>query len=210
MRIDRRRRSADQNRRLRTDIAQAAFAKGIDGRVCGEGCTIECPRCGSTGCQCTCGPHCPEARRQLSSDPENYPIEPAILPLVFEMKRLGMFRPCWSCEGHLDADGGPWKLPRVWFYCDSTAHIRLLADGIKELELAGKLSVPWKLVVTFSDPDNPDTTFSLEPVSRSADESTLWARRGDVIAIAKSLQTMISTQARQLQRQAGASLADAT
>jgi len=210
MRIDRHRRAADQTRRLRTDITRAAFAKGVDGRVCGAGCTMECPKCGATGCQCACRPGCPQAPRQLSSDPENYPIEPAITPLVYEMKRLGMFRPCWSCEGHLGVDGALWKLPRVWFYCDSTAHVRLLADGVKELEMAGRLSTPWKVVVTYSDPDNPDTTFSLEPAPRSGERSTLTALRGDVARIAESLQTMISAQARKLQRQARTSLADAT
>ena len=36
----------------------------------------------------------------LSSDPERYPIEPGIVPLVFALRGLRVFEPCWSCEGH--------------------------------------------------------------------------------------------------------------
>jgi hypothetical protein len=164
MRIDRRKQTASRARRLADEIAEAVESQGVDGRVCRETCTIVCPTCGSTACQCACSPHCPQAPQALSSDPEKHPVEPAIMPLVYEMVRLGTFRPCWSCEGHLGKDGALWKVPRVWFYCDSVALPRLLSDGLKDLRHAGSLSTSWQVVVTFSDRDNPDTTFSLEPV----------------------------------------------
>jgi hypothetical protein len=100
----------------------------------------------------------------LSSEGARYPIEPGVVGLVFEMKRLGVFTPCWSCEGHPQPDGTPHKLPQVWFYSDSLLHVRLLAAGVSKLKRDGRLSTPWQVAVTYSDPENPETTFALEPV----------------------------------------------
>lgn len=99
----------------------------------------------------------------ISSEPEKYPLERGIVPLVYELKRLDVFQPCWSCEGHDGADGELWKSPRVWFYSGSVVHLRLLATTIETLHLEGHLNTPWRVALTFSDNDNPDTTFSLEP-----------------------------------------------
>jgi len=86
-----------------------------------------------------------------------------VAPLVFELKKLGVFYPCWSCEGHTDCSGNLWKIPRVWFYADSVIHIRALSEATNRLFHAGRLATRWAVVVTHSDPANPDTTFSLEP-----------------------------------------------
>lgn len=201
MRIKRHNSTAAQTDRYRSDLADAAAAKGIAGRVCGEECALVCPHCGSTACQCLCSPACENAPRALSVDP-NMPIEPEIAPLVFEMKRLGLFTPCWSCEGHLGTDGTLWKVPRVWFYCDSTTHLRLLADGLKAMEISRKLSTPWQVVVTFSDTDNPATTFSLEPAVPAQGTADLSTLQRDVRTIALSLEEMISEQAGSLRQAA--------
>ncbi len=208
MRIERRAMSAKQTRRLGEEIAEAAFAECIDGRVCGEICTIKCGRCGSISCQCMCAPDCPDAPKHLSSDPDKHLLERGIAPLVFEMKRLGMFRPCWSCEGHVNAEGSLWKLPRVWFYCDSVINVRLLAEVVCKLKTTERLSVPWQVVVNFFDPDNPNTVFSLEPVPLTGDKGTLSALQSDAVEIAKSLEPVISKHALRLQRECGAQLAD--
>ena len=207
MRIERRDRTMERNRQLGADIAEAAFTKGVDGRVCGEQCILKCSQCGSSTCQCDCAPECPEAPRALSADPDRYPVEPGITPLVFEMKRLGLVRPCWSCEGHLRPDGSLWKVPAVWFYAKSLVHVRLLASGLERMRHAGKLSVSWRIAVTFSDPDNPETTFSLEPVRAFDNEPSLPALRNDVAEIARSLHGMMTGEARTLQRDAGKALA---
>lgn len=142
---------------------------------------------------------CPEAPKALTSDPVNYPIETGIVPLVFEMKRLGIFDPCWSCEGHLGPAGNLWKLPRVWFYCESLVHVRLLVDGLKDMEVAGRLSCGWRVAVTFSGPDNPETTFSLEPIVESEDASLLPKLQADANLIASCLEELITRQGRKLQ-----------
>lgn len=146
-----------------------------------------------------CTPTCPDAPKALTSDPVNYPIETGIVPLVFEMKRLGIFEPCWSCEGHLGPTGDLWKLPRVWFYSESTVHIRLLVDGLKDMHIAGDLTHDWQVVVTFSDPDNPETTFSLEPVVETGQASLLPKLQADANVIAKSMEKLITEQGKQLQ-----------
>jgi hypothetical protein len=96
-----------------------------------------------------------------------------------------VFHPCWSCEGPTDETGRLWKLPRVWFYADSVVHIRGLSDALNRLFHAGQLSVRWHLVLTHSDPDNPDTTFSLEP--ETAVETSLGALQGDLRVMADDL-----------------------
>ncbi len=75
----------------------------------------------------------------MSCDPDHHPIEPAVLPLVFAMKRQGTFQPCWSCEGHLGLDGTLWKIPRIWFYARSLVAARLLTEGLGDLYQAGAL-----------------------------------------------------------------------
>lgn len=207
MRITRRGPSKDRSISLGRDIAAAAAARAVDGRVCGDACAKRCAQCGSMRCQCSCSPRCPDAARALSVDPQRYPIESAILPLVYEMKRLGLFVPCWSCEGHARPDGTLWKVPRVWFYCDSMVHLRLLTDGLGRLKHAGTIKSPWQVVVTFSDSDNPETTFSLEPALQPGETVSLRALQDDVSAIARSLQSMINVEARSLERETRAARA---
>lgn len=122
-----------------------------------------CVHCADYTPSTRCHRYCPAAPRRLSSEGERSPVEPLVAPLVFELKKLGVFYPCWSCEGHCDQAGRLWKIPRVWFYADSVVHVRGLANAINRLFNAGRLSSPWRVVLTHSDEDNPDTTFSLEP-----------------------------------------------
>jgi hypothetical protein len=121
------------------------------------------PRCPDYTCSTRCHRYCTAAPTRLSSEGERGPVEPLVAPLVFEIKKLGVFYPCWSCEGHTDQAGNTLKIPRVWFYSDSVVHIRALTDAVNRLFHAGRLSVRWHVVLTYSDPGNPDTTFSLEP-----------------------------------------------
>lgn len=139
------------------------------------------------------------AHRALSVDPDRYPIEPRILPLVFELKRLRIFDPCWSCEGHLGTDGSLWKLPSVWFYCSGMVYLRLLADGLNHLKRVGILHAPWEVAVTYSDADNPDTTFSLQPVFAQLGTTSLTMLQEDVREIACSLDAMMEAGGRALQ-----------
>ena len=87
-----------------------------DLRPCPD-CDLPCPAHASPECCCGCSAACPDVSRQMSVEPDAYPIEPGIAPLVFEFYALRLCPPCWSCEGHVDAAGKLTRLPRVWFFC---------------------------------------------------------------------------------------------
>ena len=117
------------------------------GRVCRPECDAVCPSCSFTFCACCCSCDCAYIPAVLTSDP-NFPIETMIAPLAFELKRLGVFEPCWSCEGHNDHDDKLWKIPRVWFNCASVVHVRLLSDVLKELEIDELINGPRRAIPT--------------------------------------------------------------
>jgi hypothetical protein len=196
MRIQRHARSCERELQVSAELEAAARARGAPGRICGPHCTTVCRSCGSTACQCQCSPYCTEASLALSSDPQTHPIEPRITPLVFAMKRTGLFDACWSCEGHDGSDGRLSKTPGVWFYCDALTHVRLLAAGVGKLGQTGRLSTPWRVAVTFSDPDNPDPTFVLEPALAPGASARLADLQRDADEIARALGAMMSDEAR--------------
>jgi hypothetical protein len=137
-----------------------------------------CPRCPDFKPSTGCHRNCAAAPVRLSSEGERGPIEPLVAPLVFELKKLGVFYPCWSCEGHTNAAGDLWRVPNVWFYSDSVVHVRALGEAVGQLHAGRQLSARWHLAVTYSDASNPDTTFSLEP--DAAADSSLSALQGDL------------------------------
>lgn len=190
MRIHRRSRTAAAERAL---LVAAAELRGEPpgGRVCGPACASICPKCGQTNCRCACAPTCEMAPRTLSSDPDNNPIEAAVVPLVYELQRLGLAEPCWSCEGHLDPRGALWKLPRIWFYCDSPARLRLLADALDTLATEKRLSTPWRVGVAPSERDNPDTIYQLEPSFDPGVSGRLSDLQRDIATIADNLDRVL-------------------
>ncbi len=194
MKIDRRKDGRGRVAQIRQELGEILHG-GIDGVPV---CAPDCPQAGPE----RCSRHCPDIPRMLSSDPEKHPLESRIAPLVYELKRLEVFDPCWSCEGHNGTDGALWKIPRVWFYCRSVVHLRVLADALKELHLDRRLSVPWCVVLTFSDRDNADTTFSLEP-DPAAPRPPLAALQRDLDTIAGHLRDVVFDEARKLSRNAG-------
>lgn len=140
---------------LRELLSQPSEA---DLRVCPE-CTLTCPSCGSTACTCVCSMDCQHIPAQMTSD-SRFPIEPAIAPLVYALSSLRVCEPCWSCEGHADAQGKVIRIPRVWFYCRSLTYPRLMDRYFSHLKLKKRLNYPWHLCVTHSDADNADAAFS--------------------------------------------------
>lgn len=188
MRIARLKKSAKKQSEVRKELEQITRAEPGKPPVCADHCTkYE---------EMLCHRDCPDARFMLSSDAE-YPLEPKITPVVFELKRLGVYHPCWSCEGHLGLAGEIWKLPCVWFYAESVIHVRVLADSMVELHLDGKLNVRWEVVLTVADSDNTDTSFSLQPNLRG-EETTLPALHQDLQNIAGHLRRMVVERAEKL------------
>jgi hypothetical protein len=129
----------------------------------------------------------------LSSDPEHHPIEAGILPLVFALRCLRVYEPCWSCEGH---DGGVPKLPRVWFYCRSLAYLKLLSELLADLRRTKALTSHWQVRLTFSTGDAPDPAFAIEPDLEPSAVPALRALQTDVRTIARELENGIKARAR--------------
>jgi len=179
LRIEPRRDVAARKSLIAREVRRAHELGPIPDPVCCAGCPDYAP-------SISCHRYCPAAARRLSSEGERSPLEPVVAPLVFELKKLGVFYPCWSCEGHTDCSGNLRKIPRVWFYADSVIHIRALSEAINRLFHAGRLAARWAVVVTHSDPANPDTTFSLEPEPGMVQD--LPALHGDLRAMADELE----------------------
>lgn len=193
MRIARLKKSAREQGDVRRELHEVTKAEPVKPPVCGDHCpTYE---------ESQCHMHCPEARFMLSSEVD-YPLEAKIAPVVFELKRMGVYHPCWSCEGHDGEDGKLWKRPRVWFYAQSIIHVRLLADAMAELYINEKLNVQWEVVLTATDRDNTDTRFSLQP-NLTGDDTRLGELHQDLESIAAHLRQMIIARAEELAEHTG-------
>jgi len=131
----------------------------------------------------------------MSSDPDKYPIEAGILPLVYAFNCLGACNPFWSCEGHIGPAGLVNRLPRVWFYARSVLYPRLITEYAAKLHVQKLTCHPWHVTVTHSDPTNLDTAFSLDPNISLEAEPTLASLRADIGAIAENLVTGIKAKA---------------
>ncbi len=127
------------------------------------GCKIPCPHSHSITSTEMCSPGCPNAPLEMSSDPENFPIESHIVPLVYSLNTMRTMTPCWSCEGHQNAGGYLYKIPRVWFYSTSNFYPKLLAEFTNQLHGMHRLKNPWHVVVLPYSQSTFSTAYSLEP-----------------------------------------------
>lgn len=184
------RRNRSARKTVKRDVSRARKLAPVPEPVCACDCPDYDPAVG-------CHRFCQAAPLRLSSDPTS-PLEPQIAPLTFELKRLGVFHPCWSCEGHNDEAGQLWKLPRVWFYANSVVHIRALGEAIDRLYLEKRIKARWHVVLTYSDADNPDTTFSLEPEPAAGVQ--LSALQADARTIAENLDAHFRVACERLQQ----------
>lgn len=158
---------------------------GRELRVCPD-CALPCPCSGSPTCTCHCGPHCPHAPQQLSSEGDRYPVEPKIVPLVFAFQELRVCPPCWSCEGHVRGDGEVFRLPQVWFYARSLVYVRLIGEWLRALRHEGRTANPWHVCVSHSE-SGLDTAFSLEPDLKMMASVDLPSLQRDVLVLASGL-----------------------
>lgn len=192
----------DSLRRELARIAEGRLEK--TGRPCPE-CAISCPCSDSKTCTCACSPLCEQAARQLSSDPERFPIESGIQPLVHALNRIAGFQTIWSCEGHEGADGRLYRLPAVWFYLDAriSDEVRalplLLSDYLSQLCGAGKLSCSWQLRIG-SWSRHPVIAYALEPQNHPETPLSLPDLWHDVTALADGLAQGLRNAARQRTR----------
>ena len=189
--------------RLIGEIGMLASPRPPETRICGTHCNEICPACGKRDCTCACTRDCRHIARALSSEPDRFPLEPGIASLVFALKCLGAFDPCWSCEGHNDVSGKLFRLPQVWFYCDSTVQVRLLSDALSDLSGGQRVRADWRVSVTYSDDDNPKTTFALLPFLSDSRETSLIDLQKDVDTIAREIGPRILAASKKLLGQLG-------
>jgi len=119
------------------------------------------------------------------------------VPLVFAFQSLRGCVPCWSCEGHLDAQGGLLRPPQVWFYARSPVYLRLLGDGLSALRAAGRLAHPWQIRLSYSEGDL-DPAFSLEPDLTQIPAPSLRALWADIPVLAEALAPEMRRRAQEI------------
>jgi hypothetical protein len=108
-------------------------------------CSLICKSCKSVKCLCLCSPTCRYAAKALSSDPDNYPIESEILPLVYALSETPVFETCWSCEGHETQNKKLIRAPQVWFYAEHSDVPILLCKAVDNMYINKKIINNWDI-----------------------------------------------------------------
>lgn len=144
-----------------------------------------------------CSVKCVDAPAALSIDPVQYPIEPNVVPLVYELAATRMLETCWSCEGHMDDNNELRKVPQVSFYAASPVYVKLLSLYLDELQNSKRLSYDWHIVITDFAQTN-GLTYSVQPNLNLVSNPHLGRMQMDLKTIADSLHTKLKAQARKL------------
>ena len=131
-----------------------------------------------------CSTQCQYAPRMMSGEPEKFPIEAGIVPLVYALYSLRLVTPCWSCEGHLSNDGKIGKLPKVWFYSASSFYPKMIAQVLGSLQAHHKIGYSWMVRVLPFSQSTFSTTYSIEA---SPSDASLDALQKDIIVLGHQL-----------------------
>jgi hypothetical protein len=185
MRLEKRRDNANDGLALREAIATLRAGCAGNTAPCAVGCRHQPARN-------DCSPNCPDARTSLSSDPVNEPLEATIAPLVYQLAKLRVFQPYWSCGGHNRPDGSIWKAPRIWFYCADVVHARVLADCLLDPKVRKLLKCRWQVALTYCEPGNTGAAFAIEPAAETG--TTLAELQSDARRLAEVLPQAVSSQ----------------
>lgn len=154
-----------------------------------------CPSC-EQHIRSDCNSKCANASSSLSIDPDKYPIETNITPLVFEITATCVMQTCWSCEGHLDENNNLWKLPNVSFYAKSSIYPQLLVKHIKNLNLNKQLKYPWQVILA-DYAQTLGTTYTIQPDLCREEEIHLGLLQHDIKTIADDMLEKLKVIARQ-------------
>jgi len=188
---------ADRGEILRaaSDLTKISYiASDKQERPC-EGCRLPCACSQSPSCTCGCSSSCRYLVRRLSSDPDTFPLEAGIVPLVYALVSLRIATPCWSCEGHTNEAGELIKLPSVWFYSASNGLARLVSEHCNQLYGHHKIHHEWGVEILALG-ETMQTTYSLRPNLSLSEGARLADLREDVLCLAGSLFDGIKTLAR--------------
>lgn len=159
-------------------------------------CDVPCPCSASQTCACGCASTCRHASTRMSSEPERYPIEEHITPLVYSFNVMRVCRPCWSCEGHMDGQTEhSRRLPQVWFYSPSVLYPRLVAELLEQMRFQKKLKHEWCIRI-LGWGDKLNTRFSIMPVEVEANERELISLQQDSKVIAENMNSGVREKAK--------------
>lgn len=157
--------------------------------------TQPCPNCtnpAQAGNPDVCNWQCAAAPRALSSEPDNHPIESNAVKIVFELRQLGLFEPCWSCEGHLDPSGQIYRLPQVSFYCANPMYVVILHEHVDLLHYSKHLHAFWHIAMT-SLGQKMGVTYLLEPLLKEDTPISLDELQEDLHHIGDNLAYRLKT-----------------
>jgi hypothetical protein len=155
-----------------------------------------------SGCQdhsaSACSPQCHDAKTALSSHPDEFPIEPNIVPLVYGLASTRVTQTCWSCEGHMDSENRLIRLPSVSYYTSSPVYSQLLQRHLTNLSMDKLLAYQWQVVLSdFSQ--TWGITYSIMPnLNLETKDIRLGSLQNDLKIIAKDLQYKLKVIARQM------------
>jgi len=155
-----------------------------------------CPGCAKHVSE-NCSPKCSDAPQALSIDPVKYPLEPKVIPLVYEVMASAGLKSCWSCEGHMDNEGELWKVPQVCFYSDTPIYPQLVLMHLLDLYQGKKLSFNWHIVLSEFN-RSLDITYSIQPNLNQVNEPHLGALQHDMQVIAENMHRKVKAIAQAL------------
>lgn len=158
--------------------------------------TPPCPGCEKHVAE-MCSSKCPEAPKALSIEPERYPVESKVVPLVYELMSSRLMMTCWSCEGHMGEDGKLWKLPMVSFYSMSPAYPKMLLKHLETLNYKKLLKYRWHIVLSdFSQ--TAGVTYSIQPDLSFESDVHLGQLQQDVVNIGTDTVQKLKVIAREM------------
>ncbi|MFT4930056.1 MAG: hypothetical protein ACI8WB_006192 [Phenylobacterium sp.] len=143
-----------------------------------------------------CSANCSAAPREMSSDPERYPIEVGIVPLVYAFYTMRLMMPCWSCEGHADANGVTQKTPKLWFYTTSDFYPKLVAQYVSALKGSHQIENHWAVRLLPFSQSMFTITYCLEPQESATQLGQLNSLQNDIKVIARNFRQELHKLAR--------------
>ncbi|MBL4622294.1 MAG: hypothetical protein JKY89_07830 [Immundisolibacteraceae bacterium] len=143
-----------------------------------------------------CTAQCDRAAAALSIDPEQYPIEPKVVGLVFEITASRLLQTCYSCEGH-SREGELWKLPQVCFYSDSPIYAKLVMIHLDRLFLKKTLSYRWHIVLADLT-QTLNLTYSIQPDLNREQDHHLGKLQQDLNTLSTDMHTALKEIAAEL------------
>ncbi len=90
------------------------------------------------------------------------------------------------------------RVPAVWFYARSQVFAGMIGDYVAGLWAKRKISMPWRVSVTFANPDAVGPAYSLQPDTGADKVSPLELMQRDADIIAEGLCDGIQARARSL------------